>query len=72
MSHNNTAVADVGGAVQWDDELTQVDTVVPWTYQAGGIGQREAPRWRDGKASVMALEVEEQRHEDHTSRPGTQ
>lgn len=30
MSHN-TAVPDVGGAVQWEDELILVDTVVPWT-----------------------------------------
>lgn len=40
MSHN-TAVPDVGEAEQRDDELVQVDTVVPWTYQAGGTGRRE-------------------------------
>lgn len=46
MSHNNAAVPDAGEAVRWDDGLIRVDTVVPWTYQAGGIGWTEAPGWK--------------------------
>lgn len=41
--------------------------MVPWNYQAGGIGQREAPGWKDGKASVMALGGEQ---DVRTTSPG--